>query len=448
MPPKRKAHTEGDFRSKRRCTRPSSSPSLGYRKRKRIEDFESTKSGEQAGRPAELTRRNLSLLERLTNGMAPDGTDSFSTTATSRDTESVSKNNVNPRHTLYPYELECRGAVFADDGEPDDASTVREILGRSRGDNPLDAESGAASAQDFRAQVATTSSEASAMSKIISKLIPDQGEISRSPDRYSIENVPWSAPNYPFPLSPDSTHGIAVPKADLTLGWTIKAFESSQIAAISSQYSKPKIKNKISFLPYFTVEVKGESGSLQVARLQNLHNALAIASNFIQLKRLAGTEDEFHGKVFAMTIELTAEVMQLSWYWTKKDGEDFKMYGTYEKIWAMMDKDPLNYLTAKNYFLNAIEYLEKHTKSWIARDLAKLKSKIQPNIPITPQSTVSRQPSESGSGSPVTRQLYRRYRGDYYWLHMGRARIMERGASALLSLWPDVSSFVPSSTHV
>lgn len=67
--------------------------------------------------------------------------------------------------------------------------------------------------------------------------------------------------------------------------------------------------------PIFTIEAKGDRGSLRVARLQNLHIGAVMLSNMFELKRKCGNEEAFFNKVHVIGIELTAESVQLSCYW-------------------------------------------------------------------------------------------------------------------------------------
>ncbi|KAI9892714.1 MAG: hypothetical protein M1814_001134 [Vezdaea aestivalis] len=415
MPSNRK-NTEEHDRSKRQRT--TVSPRTVLHEDRNLEQTlqPSDISVDSSPRP-QLTRQNLSLLEGQSPRASEQAMDSFSAT-TSRDTESLPKKNLNPRSPFYLYELECRGAFFADgnDGDddndnheiqmPDDAAEVRQVLAAPHSDQ--DAEKNGKEARTFRRLVAHCGSEASALSRITSKLLPDPERISCSSDRYCAENVSWSAPPYPSANSSNSNCGIAVPEADLTFGWTVSAFPSERKAATSFQYSSHLVKNKTTFFPYFTCEVKGESGSLRIARLQNLHNALAIASNYLELKRRVGTEDDFYGNVFTMTMEQTCETMQLSWYWARKEDGKVKVYGTYCDAWVIYDKDPQVFITARRTFFNAMKYLEQQSQSWILKDLQKLVRLIRPPLQVTPlssnnkKSTGSRKRKSSNSSARST----------------------------------------------
>ena len=59
------------------------------------------------------------------------------------------------------------------------------------------------------------------------------------------------------------------------------------------------------------MELKGETGSLRVASLQNLHNEAVMLSNLLQLKKEIGKEEEFHNMIHILSVQFTTETITL-----------------------------------------------------------------------------------------------------------------------------------------
>ena len=70
--------------------------------------------------------------------------------------------------------------------------------------------------------------------------------------------------------------------------------------------------------PVFTVEGKGAAGQLRKARRQNLHNGSIMVNNFLELKKKVNATTLSFGRAMVMSMELTAEVVQLNCHWAAK----------------------------------------------------------------------------------------------------------------------------------
>jgi hypothetical protein len=62
---------------------------------------------------------------------------------------------------------------------------------------------------------------------------------------------------------------------------------------------------------YFTVEMKGFQGYLDIATLQNPHNSTIMLNNMVQLKRAFNKEHEMLGRIQVITMELNTESIPL-----------------------------------------------------------------------------------------------------------------------------------------
>lgn len=115
-------------------------------------------------------------------------------------------------------------------------------------------------------------------------------------------------------LNPDTPPSLSTPKPDLTIGWNSEIFHFARASKSLRTFQCPlSTANHISW-PLFTAEVTGEKGSLRAAKLQNLYNAAIMLSNLRELMKAALNEAEFFNKIHVMSLQLTTETVQLSYY--------------------------------------------------------------------------------------------------------------------------------------
>jgi len=124
-------------------------------------------------------------------------------------------------------------------------------------------------------------------------------------------------------LDPVLKPSLSTPKPDVTIGWNSEVFPFVRASKNLRAFQCPVAStNNISW-PLFTVEVKGEGGSLRVAKLQNLHNAAIMLSNLRELMKAALKEADFFNKIHPISLQVTTETVQLSYYWAARseDGQ-------------------------------------------------------------------------------------------------------------------------------
>lgn len=63
---------------------------------------------------------------------------------------------------------------------------------------------------------------------------------------------------------------LTVPKPDQTIGWSAKIFPYPRALASLRPYAYPLVQTSELLFPAFTVEGKGDLGSLKISRMQNL----------------------------------------------------------------------------------------------------------------------------------------------------------------------------------
>lgn len=157
-------------------------------------------------------------------------------------------------------------------------------------------------------------------------------------------------------LDPDIHPSLTTPKPDLTIGWKSALFPFMRATKNLRTFQCPVVStNKFSW-PLFTAEGKGDGGSLRVAKLQNLHNAAIMLSNLRELMKAAAKEADFFNKVHVLSLQLTSESIQLSYYWaTRSEDGQVSFYGNVLETWSPNNQRDGQYDKARRCIHNAIE---------------------------------------------------------------------------------------------
>ena len=101
-------------------------------------------------------------------------------------------------------------------------------------------------------------------------------------------------------------------------------------------------------------------------------------------------EEEFFNKVHAMSLELTAESIQLSCYWAVRgESGDVKYYGMQLRTWT--PKDGSQYKEARRFVRNALDWVKAQAFEWICSAMKTLEGAVILSGP-TPPPTQSDQP--------------------------------------------------------
>ena len=136
-------------------------------------------------------------------------------------------------------------------------------------------------------------------------------------------------------IDPNAKPLLTTIKPDRTVGWSRRMFEYPRALKYLDARACPVASNPGLAWPLFTAEVKGNKGDLKVARLQNLHNGAIMLSNLLHIRKFYREEEEFFNKVHAMSLELTAESIQLSCYWAVRgESGDVKYYSMQLRTWT------------------------------------------------------------------------------------------------------------------
>ena len=187
---------------------------------------------------------------------------------------------------------------------------------------------------------------------------------------------------------------IVVPQADRFFGWSRFAYPFPKAVEYLGCAIRPVPTRPQLAWPYLTIELKGEGGSLRVASLQNLHNGFTMVSNLLLLKQAAGNDDDFFGKIRALSVEFTTETITLSYYWAtrEKDGEILH-HGRRARAWLIDGP------RAKLDIFGAIRWMKETNFAWISKDMKELEGKLSnANHGMIPP------PSRSGWSTGVKRK--------------------------------------------
>ena len=179
------------------------------------------------------------------------------------------------------------------------------------------------------------------------------------------------------PHQPHEPQLLTAPKPARTVGWSIKVFRKypNAMRCLATTVC-PVSGNSELAIPLFTIEVKGDEGSTQVASLQNSHNGATMLANLLEVWNacLGENTDGFLNKVHTMSLELTAETVHLSCYWARKENGEIKYYGRSLYGWCLSSDE--DYKKAHRYTRNALEWVRKQALEWLCPALSALEDKL------------------------------------------------------------------------
>lgn len=180
-------------------------------------------------------------------------------------------------------------------------------------------------------------------------------------------------------LDPDLQPSLTTPKPDLTIGWKSALFPFMRATKNLRASQCPVVStNKFSW-PLFTAEVKGDGRSLRVAKLQNLHNAAIMLSNLRELMKAAAKESDFFNKVHVLSLQLTLESIQLSYYWaTLSEHRQVSYYGNVLETWSPNNQRGGHYAEARRCTHNAIQLVKTNAYDTIHSCMANVESLYAP----------------------------------------------------------------------
>ncbi len=332
----------------------------------------------ECGSAGRLTREALRKLE---------GKDMESTVTPSEQT-STKGSNVTPYNSDFILALRDRSILFASsDLRPDNFYELEKALATD-GKSPDLAESTVTLLRQVRELGAA---EIDVVAELLNEILPVLRGPCSSNDDYFVYDQPWVEGVL---VQQERRPALSVPKADRAFGWSSFAFPFPKATQHLGCTIRPVPSRSQLCWPYLTIELKGETGSLRIASLQNLHNGAVMLNNLLSLKRAVGKEEEFFNQTHILSVEFTTETVTLSCYWASRhDDEGIKYHGRRVKSWLVDDPQ------TKASVFGAIVWMKERNFEWISRDMKELERRLEnPNHGMLPP------PSRSGRGSGQKRK--------------------------------------------
>jgi len=341
-------------------------------------------SSVQGGILTPLTRQALRQLNKA-NGISDPGMSStVPTDAKSESSEfhppDEPKCAINAYHANYARALTYHGIYFADwtpDLWPSNLKGVQDAISAKR-DSPEPDDKMAAL---LRFVMHESRSESATVASILPKIIPLAEIESDMVYAHSTSEQLWRRK---IMIEPDKHISVTTLNPDRAIGWKTQVFDYPDALKVIEPWMCPVASNTDFAWPLFTIEVKGDKGNLKVARLQNLHNGATMLSNLIQLRKLskADLNDDFFGKIHVMSLELSAESVQLSGYWAIRDASGgIKYYGMRIRTWTLYEGS--HYRKAHRGTRNALDWVKAQAFGWIHTAMRAFPSRAAPTPPST-----------------------------------------------------------------
>jgi len=223
--------------------------------------------------------------------------------------------------------LETHRVIEADDEEPKNWRELQLLVGRERASAPPEDHE----IKGIRVTVRRSSNENSVSSSVFPRIFP----VSRVNTCNTLKEH-WNR-QWTHWIPPYANHSpkVASPQPDYAIGYHTKLFPGEAIRRLQGLASPSK--NKLSF-PVFFAELKGASGAMNVAKLQNLHNGASAVYNILRLHQAIGEEDGFYDRAWVLSLDTNGEMWRLRCHWVSKGDHEYDTY--YSKIlrcWAIED---------------------------------------------------------------------------------------------------------------
>lgn len=338
----------------------SDSDSLGNAGTKLPSSPDLGKTAPQSSHPLPLTQESLQLLNVM------NSVEEVEPIASASAASEPSEKSINAYAADYEAALNDRG-IYLFDGKsndlPEDLHKLQEALYSPRASpEPGDVEAG-----HIRQFLKKVRSESSVVSLILPEIVPLKQLVMDNDIEVGI-NRPWRRC---LTMCPDLKPSPRAPNPNLTIGWSSKVFPFQNATRSLRSFQCPVASNITLSWPLFTAEVEGPIGSLRVAQLHNLHSAAIMLSNLQELAKAARNEDAFFNKIHTLSLELTTDTVQLSYYWATcgQDGQ-VRLYGDVLNTWGLRSKSSDPFKEAYRCTRNAIELVRARAHASIHANMA------------------------------------------------------------------------------
>lgn len=346
----------------------------------------------EQSQPIPLTRQALQLLENSGRSHPSAAMNSEITGASD-----VTEASINAYDTAYEAALNER-YIFFYEGKPENLPTDVSDIEIAVFAETERTESPKGEADLVRYLLTRISGEPDLVSQILPKCVPLEGLQLSDQVELATDQL-WRRC---LALDPDLQPSLTTPKPDLTIGWKSALFPFMRATKNLRASQCPVVStNKLSW-PLFTAEVKGDGGSLRIAKLQNLHNAAIMLSNLRELMKAAAKESDFFNKTHVLSLQLTPESIQLSYYWaTRSENGQVSYYGNVLETWSPNNQRGGQYDEARRCIHNAIELVQTKAYDTIHSCMADVE-KVYPPRPMaqipSPRSMSGQRVRKTSSG--------------------------------------------------
>ncbi len=211
--------------------------------------------------PVPLTKEALRLLNRNTDVESSKSSNMISDVSESVTLQAQS-GSMNAYDPEYRNTLEDRDVFFADDKDPPpnfhELWKAMSLSRESPGPDDIEAE-------NLRAQLTNANNESASIKDILPQLVPLLS-MQLENDTTCVKDQPWRRE---IALQPDLKPALTTPKPTVTIGWRPEVFKSRFKEAYKSlqAFISPITGFRSLAWPIFTIEARGDGGSMRVARL-------------------------------------------------------------------------------------------------------------------------------------------------------------------------------------
>lgn len=245
--------------------------------------------------------------------------------------------------------LEMHGVIEADDEEPINWKELQSLVERERTSPPPEE----SEIKGIRVAVGRSSNEDSVSASVFPRSFP----VDRVNTCHTLKehwNRQWTHWSPPYP---NSEPRVAPPQPGYAIGYHTRLFPGQAIRRLQGLASPSK--NKLSF-PVFFAELKGASGAMNVAKLQNRNNGASAVYNLLRAHQAVGLESDFYDKAWVLSLDTNGEMWRLRCHWVSTDEQQCRTY--YSKVlgcWAVEDPRDTTILEARASMRNILDYIRE-----------------------------------------------------------------------------------------
>ena len=245
--------------------------------------------------------------------------------------------------------MEARHVIEAEDEELKNWSTLHSLLKRERASvSPENRE-----IKGIRETVRRSFNEDSVSHSVFLRIFP-VSKVDTCKTLKEHWNRSWTHWTPPY-----ANHDLKVvpPQPDYAIGYHTKLFPGGAVQKLQGLASPSK--NKLAF-PMFFAELKGASGTMNVAKLQNMHNGVSAVYNLLRLHLAIGQGNDYYDQAWVLSLNINDEVWRLRCHWVSREDHNYDTY--YSKVlryWAVEDPRDAVILETRASMRNVVNWMRE-----------------------------------------------------------------------------------------